>query len=107
MAPCFQTGEEIFGNTVTYIQTVINHMLDDTFFPLAPLVPLVILGDPAYPAFPWLMKPYAENMHATPAQKNFNRQRRARMVVENSFGRHKGRWWCLLKCLDVKVMQCI
>ena len=26
-------------------------------------VPLVILYDPAYPALPWLMKPYILNMH--------------------------------------------
>ena len=64
-------------------------------------VPLVILGDPAYPALPWLMKPFPENEHTTTNQKLFNyRQSRARMVVENSFGRLKGRWRCLLKRLD-------
>lgn len=67
-------------------------------------MPLVILGDSAYPLLPWLMKPYLENSATTPQQHNFNyRQSRARMVVENSFGRLKGRWRCLLKRIDLHV----
>lgn len=67
-------------------------------------VPLVILGDLAYPGLPWLMNPYPENAHTTANQRHFNyRQSRARMVVESAFGRLKGRWRCLLKRLDVKL----
>ena len=33
-------------------------------------VPLLILGDPAHPLLPWLMKPYLETASTTP-QENF------------------------------------
>lgn len=65
-------------------------------------VPLLILGDSAYPLLPWLMKPYLENEHTTSQEHAFNyRQSRARMVVENAFGRLKGRWRCLMKRIDI------
>lgn len=64
-------------------------------------VPLLVLGDAAYPLLQWLMKPYIETPNSSESVKNFNyRHSRARMVVENAFGRLKGRWRILLKRLD-------
>ena len=47
------------------------------------------------------MKCYPETGCLSPEESHFNyRQSRARMVVENAFGRLKGRWRCLLKRMD-------
>ena len=67
-------------------------------------IPLVILGDPAYPLLSWLMKSFPDNGCLSRQQKTFNyRLSRARVVVEHAYGRLKGRWRCLLKRLDVNV----
>lgn len=67
-------------------------------------VPLVILGDSAYPLLSWLMKPYREVRGVTQEQIGFNhRLSQARMTVERAFGRLKGRWRCLLKLCDAHI----
>ena len=65
-------------------------------------VPLVLLGDPAYPLLQWLMKAFPDNGHLSQQEKHFNYcLSRARVVVKHSYGRLKGRWRCLLRRLDV------
>ena len=67
----------------------------------------VILGDPAYPLLRWLIKGYPENQTTTNFQRYFNfRLSRARMSVENTFGRWKGRFRRFLKRVDLTV-NCI
>ena len=59
-------------------------------------VPLVVLGYPAYPLLPWLMKAFPNNGRLSQEQKKFNYSlSKARVVVEHSYGRLKGRWRCL------------
>ena len=64
----------------------------------------LILADPAYPFLPWLLKGYPRNNEAPRHQKVFNyRLNRARMTVENTFGRWKGRFARFSKQVDMEV----
>ena len=64
-------------------------------------VNLLIVGDPAYPLLPWLMKGYPH--HGTSALNRAEREsfnvymNSGRMLIEGAFGRLKGRWRKLLK----------
>ena len=65
-------------------------------------VPVCIVGDSAYPLLSWVMKPFDDS--ATSEQKYFDyRLSSALMVVENAFGRLKGRWRRLLKKIDMAI----
>ena len=67
-------------------------------------VPIAILGDPAYPLLPWLMKLYTATGALTREQRRLNYQlSRARVVVECAFGHLKGRWRSLMKRNDTDV----
>ena len=61
-----------------------------------------LIGDAAYPFLTWLMKAFRETPQTTAEAKHFNyRLSRARMVVENAFGRLKGRFRLLRKSCDL------
>lgn len=67
-------------------------------------VPLVVVGDAAYPLQPFLLKPFADRVGIGAQEKLFNyRLSRARMTVECAFGRLKGRWRALLKRNDTHI----
>ena len=63
-------------------------------------MPLQVLGHPAYPGLPWLMKPYPDHTAMSRRMENYNYgQSRACIVVGNAFSYLRGRWKCLLRRL--------
>ncbi len=87
----------VFGNST------INHMLRDGTIPICPRiivdgenpVPICLLGDPAYPLLPYLMKEFAKGGNTDKEQFFGYRLSAARMVVECAFRRLKARFGIL------------
>ncbi|KAM9143899.1 uncharacterized protein ACDP82_007612 [Pangshura tecta] len=91
----------IFQNTGLYRKLHSGTFFPDQKIPMGDVeMPIVILGDPAYPLLPWLMKPYTGKLDSSKERFN-NRLSRCRMIVERAFGRLKGRWRCLFGRLDL------
>ena len=67
-------------------------------------VPPLILGDSAYGLYDWLMKPFSDCGNLSQEQVKFNNVHSiTRVVVENAFGRLKGRFRSIGKRLDLNV----
>ena len=63
--------------------------------------PILLVGGPAYPLLPWVMKPFFDTGQLSKEQIQFiYRLSRACNVIQNVFSRMKARWRCLLKRND-------
>lgn len=89
----------------------INKALRDGTIPSCPArltedsdpIGVFLLGDPAYPILPYLMKEYAGG--GTTAQEQYFGLRlcSSRMVIECAFGRLKGRFMMLKRAMDINM----
>ncbi len=95
----------VFANSASYRKAQDSKLLPNWTESVAGSnLSLVLLGDLAYPLLPWMMKAFPDNGRLSRQQRTFNyRLSHARVVVEHTYGRLKGRWQCLLKRLDVNV----
>ena len=64
------------------------------------IIPFLI-GDGAYPANTWLLKPFPNNLNLSQEHDKFSRLLSSvKVAVERAFGILKARWKCLLNGLD-------
>ena len=66
-------------------------------------MPLVTIGDSAFPRFPWLLKGFSTNTNDS-KEKLYNlKLKRARIVTENGYGMLKSQWRILYKKTEMKI----
>ena len=91
-------GARVLTNSALYLKAQVGSLVPCVTRRISGVeIPPVVLGDPAYPR---VMTPYKNTGLLSRKQLRFNNKlSQTRMAVENSFGRLKGRWRCLLKRL--------
>ena len=95
----------ILANSTVFARVEAGELVPDRKQRIAGVdVPIVVLGDPAYPLLLWLMKPYTATGPLSRQQRRCNYQlSKARVVVKCAFGRLKEHWISLTKRNDTDV----
>lgn len=95
----------VFARSSLYSNITEKHVLPDKKITINGIdIPLFLIGDSAYPLDTWLMKPFTHSTSLTQQQQYYNyRLCRARIVVENAYGRLKARWRRLMKRIDMHI----
>ena len=66
-------------------------------------LPLITIGDSAFPRFPWLLKGFSTNTNDS-KEKLYNlKLKSARVVTENVYGMLKSQWRILYKKTEMKI----
>ena len=94
-----------------FANSTLNTSLRDKLIPNCPeviveeedAVPICILGDPAYPLRPYLMKEFPAGGSNISEQFFGYRLSSARMTIECAFGRLKGRFGALCRPMDISL----
>ena len=103
-APGNTHDARLLRHTKAFTDIIEGHAIPDRQINLGEhgTIPLVTVGDSAFPQFPWLIKGYDEKTRDQ-AQRFYNiRLRSARVVTENCYGMCKGRWRILYKPAEMK-----
>ena len=106
-APGSTHDARMLRNTEIYQQILNGDIIPNITIHLdgAGEIPLVTVGDSAFPRHPWLLKGYNEETR-DPQQRYLNKKLcSARVVTENAYGMLKGRWRILYKKTECRMFN--
>ena len=108
-APGSTHDARMLRSTAIYENILAGNVIPDKAITLGEFgdIPLVTIGDSAFPKHSWLLKGYNEDTR-DPKQRFFNKKLySARVVTENAYSMLKGRFRILYKKMKYVIMACV